>query len=62
MTDETRETEGSDRMDETAEGAREQGVRTEHPEDLSSPQMTSPVADDESRIPDDSDGEETSDA
>jgi len=58
MTHETREHEGNDRIDETAEGAREQGVRTEHPEDLSSPQMTSPVTDAESRIPDDSDVED----
>jgi hypothetical protein len=46
MTEETREPLGSDR-EETDEGAREQGVRTEHPEDLSSPQMTSPVEDGE---------------
>lgn len=47
MTDETREQRGIDRDEETDDAAREQGVRTEHPEDLSSPQMTSPVEDDE---------------
>jgi hypothetical protein len=48
MTDENREPTGTDRVDDrTDEGAREQGVRTEHPEDLSSPQMTSPVEDGE---------------
>ena len=47
MTDETREQMDIDRDEETDDAAREQGVRTEHPEDLSSPQMTSPVEDDQ---------------
>ncbi len=50
MTDETpTPARADDDVEELAEaGAREQGVRTEHPDDLSSPQMTSPVEDDES--------------
>jgi hypothetical protein len=47
MTDESREPARTDAADPTDAAAREQGVRTEHPEDLSSPQMTSPVEDDE---------------
>ncbi len=47
MTDESREPDSNDRADNTDDGAREQGVRTEHPEDLSSPQMMSPAEDDE---------------
>ena len=50
MTDESREPLVSDR-EQTDEGAREQGVRTEHPDDLSSPQMTSPGEDGEAGEP-----------
>ena len=51
MTDDTPQpgrSEDDDARRETDDGAREQGVRTEHPDDLSSPQMTSPVDEDES--------------
>jgi hypothetical protein len=48
MADESRQSAGTDPTDDrTEEGAREQGVRTERSEDLSSPLMTSREDEDE---------------